>query len=124
MITNNYNTLKSDLYKLHRKTEDGVVNSTWKKSERPHSWRIFIQSTLKKSSARDIGKGVPKGKDTYKGMKCNHVFTTSKAGAQRIYREVVEDEDNKVGKGQITNDSARLRHLDINLKLWGDAKRE
>lgn len=37
---------------------------------------------FKKSSARDIGKGIPKGKDTYKGMKCNHVFITSKAGAQ------------------------------------------
>ena len=29
----------------------------------------------------------------------------------------MENEDNKVGTAQITKDSARLRHLDISLKL-------
>ena len=34
-------TLKSDLYKLQRKTKDGVVNSTWKRSE--SSLKLFKQ---------------------------------------------------------------------------------
>lgn len=44
----NYN-IQSDLYRLHRNTEDGAVNPIWKRSERPHCRRILEQSIFKKS---------------------------------------------------------------------------
>ena len=50
----------------------------------------------------------------------SHKFPDAAAAAvlgSIILWEVMENEDNKVSTAQITKDSARLRHLDISLKL-------
>lgn len=74
MITNNYSTLKSDLYKLRRKTEDGVVNSTWKRSERSYSSRIVKQSSFKKNHwTYRLERAFQEGR-IHKGMKKDHIF--------------------------------------------------